>query len=94
MYEFTHEFEKKEKKLKLYILLFIISSLIYVSIDFIGFWVGKTSGFRFIVNLLFNGIVLYFGWRRKLWAVRLVKLLVWLYFLLLLLIIIVTILRL
>lgn len=28
MYEFTHEFEKIEKKLKLYILLFIIISLV------------------------------------------------------------------
>lgn len=93
MYEFRHEFEKKEKKFKLYLLLFIISSLIYLSLIFMDFWIGKISGLRFVVSLLFYVLVLYFGLRRKLWAEWFIKFLVWMNIICLIIVILVKILE-
>lgn len=78
MYEFKHESQKKERKFKLYLFLFIISVLVNVCLDFFDFFgIGKTSGFNIVVNLLISATILYFGLRRKLWAEWFIKFLVW-----------------
>lgn len=91
MYEFKHELEKKEKKFKLYLILYIISSLINLIFDFTNFLNGKISIPRFIFNILCYAFILFFSLKRKQWAMWLVKLVVWLNILILVLIIISTI---
>jgi hypothetical protein len=88
VYEFRDELEKK---FKLYLLLFIISSLISVSLEIVDFWIGKSSGLRIVTSLLFYSLVFYFGLRRKSWAEWIIQFTVWMNIILLLLIIIATI---
>lgn len=83
MYEFKSEFERKEKKYKIYLIVFIITVLIYI----FDLGIEKTSGFRTVISLLFYGSILYFGMRRKLWAELIIKFFVWLHIIILFLII-------
>ncbi|MEH7549722.1 MULTISPECIES: hypothetical protein [Bacillaceae] len=93
MYEFKDEFERKEKKYKIYLYLFIISVLINTFIDiFFDLGIEKVSGVRIVISLLFFGVILYFGLRRKFWAEVMIKFFVWLNIILLFLIITVKIL--
>jgi hypothetical protein len=87
MYEFKYESERKEKKYKLYLFLFIITVLINTFIDIFDLEIEKVSGFRIVSSLLFFGIILYFGLRRKLWAEFMIKFFVWLNIILLFIII-------
>jgi len=87
MYEFKYESERKEKKYKLYLFLFIITVLINTFIDIFDLGIEKVSGFRIVSSLLFYGIILYFGLRRKLWADFMIKFFVWLNIILLFIII-------
>jgi hypothetical protein len=91
MYEFKHELEKKEKKLKLYLILYIFTTLINLIFDFTDLWTGKISILRFIFNILFYAFILYFSLKRKQCAMWLVRLVIWLNILLLVLIMISTI---
>lgn len=92
MYEFKYESERKEKKYKIYLILFIITILINTFIDFFNMGIEKVSGFRIASGLIFYGIILYFGLRRKLWAEVMIKFFVWLNIILLFIIITVKIL--
>ncbi|MEH7304134.1 hypothetical protein SAMN05444673_3925 [Bacillus sp. OV166] len=92
MYEFKDEFERKEKKYKIYLYLFIISVLINTFIDIFDLGIEKVSGVRIVISLLFYGVILYFGLRRKFWAEVMIKFFVWLNIILLFLIITVKIL--
>jgi hypothetical protein len=87
MYEFIDEFERKEKKFKRYIFLFVISVLINSFIDFDDLGIKRE-----VYSLLFFCVILYFGLRRKLWAEFIIKFFVWLNIILLFLIIIVKVL--
>jgi len=87
MYEFKDEFERKEKKFKIYIFLFVISVLINTFIDFDDLGIKRE-----VYSLLFFCFILYFGLRRKLWAEVIIKFFVWLNIILLFLIIIVKVL--
>ncbi|SMQ78126.1 hypothetical protein SAMN05444673_3254 [Bacillus sp. OV166] len=87
MYEFKDEFERKEKKFKTYIFLFVISVLINSFIDFNDLGIKRE-----VYSLLFFCVILYFGLRRKLWAEFIIKFFVWLNIILLFLIIIVKVL--
>lgn len=87
MYEFNNEFERKEKKYKIYLIVFIITALIYIFIDIFDLGIEKASGFRTVISLLFYGSILYFGLRRKLWAELMIKFFVWLHIIILFLII-------
>ena len=91
MYEFKHEIEKKEKKFNLYLILYIICSIINLIFDFTDLWTEEISIPRFIFNILFYVLILYFSLKRKQWAMWLVRLEVWLNILLLVLIMISTI---
>ena len=92
MYEFKDEFERKEKKYKIYLYLFIISVLINTFIDIFDLGIEKVSGVSIVISLLFFGVILYFGLRRKFWAEVMIKFFVWLNIILLFLIITVKIL--
>ncbi|TWD93492.1 hypothetical protein FB550_115136 [Neobacillus bataviensis] len=92
MYEFKDEIERKEKKYKIYLYLFIISVLINTFIDIFDLGIEKVSGVRIVISLLFFGVILYFGLLRKFWAEVMIKFFVWLNIILLFLIIIVKIL--
>ncbi|SFA99673.1 MULTISPECIES: hypothetical protein [unclassified Bacillus (in: firmicutes)] len=92
MYEFKDEFERKEKKFKIYIFLFVISVLIHTFIDVFDLGIEKVSGVGLVISLLFFCVILYFGLRRKLWAEVMIKFFVWLNIILLFLIITVKIL--
>ncbi|MGF6949856.1 hypothetical protein QF028_002361 [Neobacillus sp. B4I6] len=92
MYEFKEEFDKKEKKYKIYLFLFIISVLINTFIDIFDLGIEKVSGVRIVISLLIYSVILYFGLRRKFWAELMIKFFVWLNIILLFLIITVKIL--
>ncbi|MGG4386285.1 hypothetical protein ABEX08_30250 [Priestia megaterium] len=92
MYKFKDEFERKEKKFKIYIFLFVISVLINTFIDIFDLGIEKVSGVGIVISLLFFGVILYFGLRRKFWAEVMIKFFVWLNIILLFLIITVKIL--
>lgn len=93
MYEFKHESEKKERKFKLYLILFILSRLVHVCLDFFDFGIGKTFGMRIVGNLLFSVTILYFGLHKKAWAEWLIKFLVWVDIILLILAVLVMVLK-
>jgi hypothetical protein len=78
MYEFKEEFDKKEKKYKIYLFLFIISVLINTFIDIFDLGIEKVSGVRIVISLLIYSVILYFGLRRKFWAELMIKFFVWL----------------
>jgi hypothetical protein len=92
MYEFKEEFDKKEKKYKIYLFLFIISVLINTFIDIFDLGIEKVSGVRIVISLLIYSVILYFGLRGKFWAELKIKFFVWLNIILLFLIITVKIL--
>ncbi|MBT2730812.1 hypothetical protein J7E63_28800 [Bacillus sp. ISL-75] len=92
MYEFKDKSEKKRKKYKIYLFLYIISVLINTFIDIFDLGFEKVSGVRIVISLLFYGVVLYFGLRRKFWAEVMIKFFVWLNIILLFFIITVKIL--
>lgn len=92
MYEFKHEFERREKIYKIYLILFVITVLINIFINFFDFGIGKFSETRVVISLLFWGIIFYFGLCRKIWAEVMIKFFVWLNIILLFMIIIVKIL--
>lgn len=87
MYEFKEESERKEKKFKIYLRLFVISVLINAVIDFFDLGIEEVSKFRVVISLLIYGVILYFGLRRKFWAEVIIKFIVWLNIILLLIII-------
>lgn len=87
MYETKDETQRKERKFKIYLLLFVISVLINTFIDFLDLGIEEVSKFRVVISLLIYGIILYFGLRRKLWAEVIIKFIVWLNIILLLIII-------
>ncbi|MGE1166558.1 hypothetical protein ACQJ0Y_25755 [Peribacillus simplex] len=92
MYEFKEEFDRKEKKYKIYLFLFIISVLINTFIDIFDLGIEKVSGVRIVISLLIYSVIFYFGLRRKFWAELMIKFFVWLNIILLFLIITVKIL--
>lgn len=91
MYEFKHEKEIREKRRKLFLLLFNILLTINLILEIKDFWLGNTSGLRLIIIPLGWSIVLYFGIRRKSWAEWLIKLMVIVNIVFLLLLLIITI---
>lgn len=86
MYEFNKAAEKKENKFKKYLMFYMVSSIINLIFDFNDLLIGKISNLRFIIYALCYGFILYFGLKRKQWAIWVVKLVVWLNILLLILI--------
>ncbi|PGY07783.1 hypothetical protein [Bacillus sp. AFS031507] len=92
MYEFKDESERKEKKIRYTYFLFIISVLINTFIDIFDLAIEKVSEVRIVISLIFYGVILYFGLRRKFWAEVMIKFFVWLNIILLVLIITVKIL--
>ncbi len=89
MYEFKHEKELREKRRKLFLLLFNILLAINLIIEIKEFILGHTSGLRLIIIPLGWSIVLYYGIRRKSWAewIIIIMVIVIIVFLLILLII-------
>jgi hypothetical protein len=83
MYQFKHEAQREQKIFKMYIILFIISSLINV----ISFFIDGNI-FRGIATLLFTLIVYHLGQRKNVWAVLIIKFIVWLHIILLIIAII------
>ncbi|MGE7762901.1 hypothetical protein [Peribacillus sp. NPDC097895] len=92
MYEFKDEFERKEKNIRYTYIYFIFAVLINTFIDIFDLGIEKVSGVRIVISLLFFGVILYFGLRRKFWAEVMIKFSVWLNIILLFLIITVKIL--
>lgn len=78
MYQFQHERQRKEKIYKVYVILFIISVLINAVSLFVN-----GSIFRGILCLLFFSIVYHYGLRKNVWAVLIVKFIVWIHIFLL-----------
>ncbi|SNT56862.1 hypothetical protein SAMN05444672_15622 [Bacillus sp. OK838] len=87
MYEFKEEFDRKEKKYKIYLFLFIISVLINTFIDIFDLGIEKVSGVRIVISLLIYSVIFYLGLRRKFWAELIIKFFVCLNIILLFLII-------
>jgi hypothetical protein len=90
MFELKDEFDRKEKNFKTYLFLFVISVLIHTFTDFYDLGIERVSKLRVVINLLFYGVILYFGLRRKLWAEVLIKFFVWVNIILLIIILTVT----
>ncbi len=90
MYETNGESQRKERKFKVYLFLFVISVLINTFIDFFGLGIEEVSKYRIVFNLLIYGVIFYFGLRRKLWSEFIIKIMVWLNIILLLIIIVVS----
>ncbi|MFD6441197.1 hypothetical protein ACFWDG_15570 [Peribacillus sp. NPDC060186] len=85
MLQFQHEFQRKERIFKAYIFLFIITALVNVVL----FLVDINSSypmFRGSISLLFFCTILYFGLRRNIWAVLIIKSFVWVHLFLLIII--------
>ncbi|MED3688040.1 hypothetical protein P4534_04210 [Peribacillus butanolivorans] len=85
MYQFQLEFQRKERIFKAYIFLFIITALVNVFL----FLVDNNSSYPILrgsISLLFFCTILYFGLRRKIWAVLIIKSFVWVHLLLLIII--------
>jgi len=72
MYEFEYEIKRKEKIYKNYIILYMISALINLSLFLID---GEIL--RGICSFLFVLIILNFGLRKKAWAIWIIKYMVW-----------------
>ncbi|MEY9865691.1 hypothetical protein ABIE66_001070 [Peribacillus sp. B2I2] len=76
MYQFQHEFQRKERIFKAYIFLFILTALVNIVL----FFVDTNSSypiFRGSMSLFFFCTILYFGLRRNTWAVLIIKSFVW-----------------
>jgi hypothetical protein len=86
MYEFKHE--EKEKRVKLYLVIYSITSFINLIFDFTDLVTGRISIVRFIVYTFVYAFIFYFSLKRKQWAIWLVRLVIWLNILLLLIIIV------
>ena len=92
MLEFKDEFERKERNYKRYLFLFVITVLIHTFIDFFDLGIEIVSKLRVVISLLFYGVILYYGLRRKIWAEVMIKFFVWVNIILLVIIITVTVL--
>lgn len=92
MLEFKDEFERKERNYKRYLFLFVITVLIHTFIDFFDLGNDNVSKLRVVISLLFYGVILYYGLRRKIWAEVMIKFFVWVNIILLIIIITVTVL--
>lgn len=91
MLEFKDEFERKERNYKRYLFLFVITVLIHTFIDFFDLGIENVSKLRVVISLLFYGVILNYGLRRKLWAEVMIKFFVWVNIILLVIIITVTV---
>lgn len=91
MLEFKDEFERKERNYKRYLFLFVITVLIHTFIDFFDLGIDNVSKLRVVISLLFYGVILYYGLRRKIWAEVMIKFFVWVNIILLVIIITVTV---
>lgn len=78
MYEFQHEARKKTKIHNIYIVLFIIASIVNSILILID---GQIT--RGLFSLLLFLVLLYFGRRKKSWALFIIKFMVWLHIILL-----------
>ncbi|MGG0737542.1 hypothetical protein [Niallia taxi] len=78
MYEFQHEARKKTKIHNVYIVLFIIASIVNSILILIE---GQIT--RGLFSLLLFLVLLYFGRRKKSWAMLIIKFMVWLHIILL-----------
>lgn len=78
MYQFQHEEQRKDKIDKIYAILFIISILINVVLLLVD---GDI--FRGITFLVIYSIILYYDLRKRVWAVIIVKCMVWMHIVLL-----------
>ncbi|MEM5011346.1 hypothetical protein WKH57_11545 [Niallia taxi] len=78
MYEFQHEARKKTKIHNVYIVLFIIASIVNSILILID---GQIT--RGLFSLLLFLVLLYFGRRKKSWAMLIIKFMVWLHIILL-----------
>jgi hypothetical protein len=92
MYEFKEESERKEKRYKAYLFVFIITVLTNTVIDLFDLGIEKVSMYRIVINLLVYSIIFYFALSRKLWANLMIKFFVWLNIIIFLLIVTVKIL--
>lgn len=91
MLEFKDEFERKERNYKRYLFLFVITVLIHTFVDFFNLGIESVSKLRVVISLLFYGVILNYGLRRKLWAEVMIKFFVWVNIILLVIIITVTV---
>lgn len=85
MYQFQHEFQRKERIFKAYIFLFILTALVNIVL----FLVDTNSSypmFRGSMSLFFFCTILYFGLRRNTWAVLIIKSFVWVHLFLLIIV--------
>ncbi len=78
MYELKEESERKEKRYRAYLFLFIITVLINTFIDLFDLGIEKVPTYRIVISLLVYSIIFYFALRRKLWANLMIKFFVWL----------------
>ncbi|MGE7759720.1 hypothetical protein [Peribacillus sp. NPDC097895] len=88
MYQFQHEVQRKEKIDMVYGILFIVSGLVNIALQFAG---GNIL--NGIVSLLFSVIVLHYGLRKKFWAEIFIKCTVWIHIVLLLMMFLVIIIK-
>ncbi|SFB08587.1 MULTISPECIES: hypothetical protein [unclassified Bacillus (in: firmicutes)] len=79
MYEFGHEHRKKEKKNKIYFVLYIFIAISGVFALYFEYGSGLEFLIRTLVSLFFTLTVLYYYRRNKSWAKFAVKWMVWLY---------------
>lgn len=75
---FKEESERREKRYKAYLFVFIITVLISTFIDLFDLGIEKVSMHRIVISLLVYSIIFYFALRRKLWANLIIKFFVWL----------------
>ncbi len=59
MYELKEEFDRKEKRHKAYLFLFIITVLINTFIDLFDLGIEKVSTYRIVISMLFFSIIFY-----------------------------------
>lgn len=85
MYQFQHEFQRKERIFKAYIFLFILTALVNV-VRFLADTNSSYPMFRGSMSLFFFCTILYFGLRRNTWAVLIIKSFVWVYLFLLIIV--------
>lgn len=72
MYQLQHEIQKKEKIDRVYVILFIVSRLANIALQF-----ADGNILNGIVSLLFSFIVLHYGLRKKFCAEIFIKCTVW-----------------
>ncbi|WP_274654549.1 hypothetical protein [Paenibacillus humicola] len=77
MYLLTHEYRKKEKIFKLYLALFVLFGVVNTILIFFDSGIGKSSGLQIAANLSGSAVICDFAWRRKGWAVYVMKFAVW-----------------